>query len=266
MRKLDCLLIVALIAGAFASRCPAATVRVPEDQKTIADAIAAAGSGDTVSVAPGEYVITKPVSFLGKPITLESRGGAADTTIRMAESPLDPHRTSVVVFESGETKDSVLRGFTISGGGGTGEYSSGYGVECGRFEDRPWASGPTLEGCEIRDNMSGMACTMASPRLIGCTIAGNRQAALTFSGGTSVELTDCTITGNPWGKLELTKCTATLSGCVVSSNGAGISGSGSKLTLKDCTIAGNSSATSWPEPSATLEPISVGAPSPGNPR
>src|SRR5512137_2431049 len=77
--------------------------------------IDAAADGDTVLVKPGEYVITEPITFKGKAITVKSEGGADVTTIRMAETPADPNRASVVVFENGESNASVLEGFTLTG-------------------------------------------------------------------------------------------------------------------------------------------------------
>jgi pectin methylesterase-like acyl-CoA thioesterase len=72
------------------------------DFTDIQSAIDAARDGDSVLVKPGEYVIEEPISFKGKTITVKGEAGAEGTTIRMAETPADPDRASVVVFESGE--------------------------------------------------------------------------------------------------------------------------------------------------------------------
>ena len=92
------------------------------DCGSIQAGIDAAAHGDTVLVAPGEYVITEPVSFLGKAITVMSEAGRDETTIRMGTladtNRADPERASVVVFENGETAESVLEGFTVAGGAG----------------------------------------------------------------------------------------------------------------------------------------------------
>ena len=79
--------------------------------------IDAAIGGDTVLVALGEYIITEPISFRGKAITVQSEAGLDQTTIRMG-IPVDPKRASVVVFENNETDSSILDGFTITGGTG----------------------------------------------------------------------------------------------------------------------------------------------------
>jgi hypothetical protein len=91
------------------------------DYTEIQSAIDAASDGDTLLVRPGEYMITEPITFLGKEITLRGELGSADTTIRMSESPSDPARASVVLFENGESEASVRLGLTLTGGRGRGE-------------------------------------------------------------------------------------------------------------------------------------------------
>ena len=86
------------------------TIRVPADQPTIQGGIDAAAPGDTVLVAPGTYV--ERVDFLGKAITLTSEAGPAATVI-------DGNAGGVVVtFRSGEGPGAILKGFTVTNGGG----------------------------------------------------------------------------------------------------------------------------------------------------
>ena len=49
-----------------------ATLRVPDDYAAIQAAVDASADGDTVLVAPGQYVITEPITFRGKAITVGS--------------------------------------------------------------------------------------------------------------------------------------------------------------------------------------------------
>ncbi len=63
---------------------------------------------DEIVVAPGTYFET--INFLGKAITLKSSAGAAVTTIDAQAAG------SVVTCNSGEGLDTVLDGFTITGG------------------------------------------------------------------------------------------------------------------------------------------------------
>jgi predicted outer membrane repeat protein len=250
------------------------------DFSTIQVGIDAAVDGDTVLVGPGEYVITEPVTFQGKAITVRSEEGRDETTIRM-DTPADPKRGSVVVFENNETNTSVLEGFTITGGSG--------GI---RFD----ASSGTVSNCSILHNTAeyagGIFCAHpCSPRLIGCIIAENSapggsgggvfiwdEASLTlinciimdnsakdFGGGlccynnASMTLTDCIISGNSitgatallagyGGGVSCTENSSlTLTNCTISKNSAGFSAGGvmcykSSAILKDCIITENSAA------------------------
>ena len=98
---------------------------MPADYSTIQTGIDAARSGDTVVVAPGEYVITTPIDFRGRWITVVSETGPEETVIKMSDRLSDLETTSVVVFISGERNESVLSGFTITGGKGNKWYNTG---------------------------------------------------------------------------------------------------------------------------------------------
>jgi hypothetical protein len=103
------------------------------DFTAIQPAIDTAQAVDTVLVKAGEHVITEPISFRGKEITVRAEAGPEATTIRMSETPANPNWASVVVFESGETAASRLDGFKLTGGNGP----IGSGVPC-------HSSSPTL--------------------------------------------------------------------------------------------------------------------------
>jgi hypothetical protein len=90
------------------SLCGGATINVPGDFPTIQGGIDAAVDGDTILVAPGDYVITSPITFRGKALTLESVSGPEETKILMSDTPDNPERASVVVFESGEGELHVI--------------------------------------------------------------------------------------------------------------------------------------------------------------
>ena len=93
-------------------------------QYEIQSLIDAAEDGDTLLVTPGEYVITGPIDFKGKAITLRAENGPEETTIRMSDTPAERHRASVVIFENGEREGAVLEGFTLTGGKQSGVYFS----------------------------------------------------------------------------------------------------------------------------------------------
>jgi len=84
-------------------------INVPADQPTIQAGIDGASDGDTVLVAPGTY--RENINFKGKAITVKSTSGRASTTIEAASAG------SVVTFNSGESLNSVLNGFTLRNGG-----------------------------------------------------------------------------------------------------------------------------------------------------
>jgi hypothetical protein len=76
---------------------------------TIQSGIDAANTGDTVLVAPGTY--NENINFNGKAINVISSGGEASTIIDGGQ------KAPAVIFDTSETRASVLSGFTIQHGG-----------------------------------------------------------------------------------------------------------------------------------------------------
>ena len=106
-RALACGLAVLLLS--LAGRVSdAATLRVPFDHETIAAAVAAAESGDVISLAAGDHVVDEPIRIEGLELRIESEAGPAATRIvdnaRMV--PLDDF-----VFDVRSTG----QGFSLSG-------------------------------------------------------------------------------------------------------------------------------------------------------
>lgn len=101
--------LLALLPLFAAHLAPAATIHVPADQSTIQAGINAANTGDTVLVAPGTYF--ENIDFNGKAITVTSSGGAASTILDGGQ------KAPAVLFDKGETRASILSGFTIQHGG-----------------------------------------------------------------------------------------------------------------------------------------------------
>ncbi len=88
---------------------------------TIQSAVNNANNGDTIIVSPGSY--RENINFLGKAVTLRSQDpnnpSIVAATIIDGNQPADPNKGSVVTFSSGEKNNSVLTGFTITGGTGS---------------------------------------------------------------------------------------------------------------------------------------------------
>ena len=233
----------------------------------IQPAIDAAADGDTVLVAPGEYVITEPINFnrtteFGTPaknLRLRSESGPDSTIIQMSDEPTDLDRASVVIFEHGETGDSILAGFTVTGGTGTKVGKEIFLAEL------PWEkagggilcrnnSSPTIANCMIFENSAdraggGVACgSGCSPTLRNCTISENSSeysggGVLSFNLSSSPILENCTIRRNlaysgggvsSGSSVTLTNCR--IIGNYAREDGGGFSGRG---TLNDCFISGN---------------------------
>jgi parallel beta-helix repeat protein len=99
----------------------AESLYVPSQHSTIQSAIDAAINGDTIIVSPGVYL--ENINFKGKAITVQSTDpnnpNVVAATIINGSSPTDPNFGSVVIFKSGEDNNSILAGFTITGGTGS---------------------------------------------------------------------------------------------------------------------------------------------------
>lgn len=240
----------------------------PADFDNIQAGIDAAENGDTVLVAPGEYVSSTPITLRGKAITVQSQDGPDVTTIRMSDSPADPDRASVAVFESGETEFSVLDGFTVSAGQGclwkptpSYSYQAGGGIFC-------IDSSPTITRCIISENNAvtrqdtqgvggGVVLARSSAVMTHCMIHQNR--ATHFGGGVfisqeSARITDCVISENTVYHadsqaggvfLRGASCRAQLLRCTVSANSAMHAGAGIQVStdaqpsFKDCLVSYN---------------------------
>jgi len=154
-----------LLIGSFILFCVQAQGRVlyvPDEYPKIQSAINDANDWDTVIVSAGRY--QENINFLGKAITVQSTDpndpNVAAGTIIDGNAPADSNFGSVVTFNSGENANSVLSGFTITGGTGSWLLVSwefqglrwnrcGGGVVCYNM------SGPTISKNVFVDNTAG---------------------------------------------------------------------------------------------------------------
>ncbi|HAB18669.1 MAG TPA: hypothetical protein DCE44_19780 [Verrucomicrobiales bacterium] len=179
------------------------TLRVPRDYPTIQSAIDAAGVyGDTVVVLPGIYRET--VFFRGKRVLVTSEQGPEVTRIQ------PPTGAVAVVINSGETRESELRGFTLENGAG--------GIEIGGSE-------PTVTGNVIINNGYGINCGFASPlirsnRIANSTIRnGPFQGAGIYIGGAAAAVVEANlIEGNAHGLILWSAGTPTIRNNIIRQN------------------------------------------------
>ncbi|HCO94291.1 MAG TPA: hypothetical protein DIU00_10120 [Phycisphaerales bacterium] len=233
------------------------------DFNNIQAGLDAANDGDTVLVAPGEYIIKEPITFQGKAIIVKSEAGPDVTIIRMG-TPVDTNHGSVVVFENNETDASVLEGFTITGGTGSWLHSESAWVGGGIYLD---GSSGTVTNCCVRQNRANgggggvMVWSGSSLTVINCEVlqntAKNGGGVMVYS-DSSITMANCVIRGNsatgdtPYvagyggGLCCLESSLLVLTDCSVVKNSAGIGSGGIQcsnnclLTLANCIIMENS--------------------------
>ena len=157
----------------WAAGLQASVIKVPQDQPTIQAGINAAGTGDTVLVAPGTYV--ENINFMGKAITVTSSDGPKVTIVDgNAAAP-------VAAFVKSETTSSVLSGFTLQNGVGTFDFQyMGGGVSINN-------ASPTIKGNVIQTSSAGygggISVYFGSPIITGNTVQLNSAS---FGGGISI--------------------------------------------------------------------------------
>ncbi len=132
------------------------------DYPTIQSAIIDANDGDTVIVSPGRY--KENINFLDRAITVTSTDpndpNIVAATIIDGNEPNDVNFASTVTFNSGEDNNSVLTGFTITGGTGTWvllawEYKGQNWSRCGGGITCYNISEPTITKNIITGNVAG---------------------------------------------------------------------------------------------------------------
>jgi len=140
---------IPLLIASFLPFLGAGAVRnVPADYPSIQRAIDVSVNGDLVLVSPGVY--NESINFKRKAITLSSTN-PVDLMVVQSTIIRAVGKRSAVSFISGETPNSILTGFTITGGYGTvnADFGTsiywGAGIYCSR-------SSPTILGNIITQN------------------------------------------------------------------------------------------------------------------
>jgi len=262
-------------ALALALLVPLATAEdfVVHHGQSVQAAIDAAADGDRVLVQPGLYHET--IAFGGKAIEVIGVAGAKLTVLDATGIG-----GSVVRFDSGEGRLSVLQGFTVRGGTGSdvadGPQGVGGGVLC-------ISAAPTLRDCSIEHNSAvssggGLYFTGETPEaalLDHCTILDN-QVTLALPGGgggggvhtsrTGLVMLDCAVSGNTaWdsgGGVTISQAPAQLLRCTISDNAVRHAAGGLEIEVspqtdvlvRDCVLHHNRAGV----PAAQFAPYGVG--------
>jgi hypothetical protein len=210
------------------------------DFPEIQPAIDAAQAGDTVVVKPGEYVVVRPITFRGKNITLKAEGGPEATTIRMSDSPADPSRASVVLFEGAEGPGAILEGFTLTGGRGAlleiQTRADTLETRVGGAIAVRGGSSPTVRACTVAGNFAlvGSGIFVGA----GCGLSLEDSRVVRNSSDTEAHL----INTRPGDGIAFTlDSKGTLKRSIITENpGAGLGSYGAAaIALEDCTLSRN---------------------------
>lgn len=195
---------------------------------SIQAAIDAASDADEIVVSPGTYL--EMIDFLGKAVTLRSASGA-DVTIIDGQG-----LGSVVTCDNGEGQDTVLDGFTITGGAGTLICAP----NCVRFGGGLYnvQANPTVRSCTFSGNTAnfggGIYNLQSSPTITDCTFGGNSVSYPLPSGFGGVGAAILNEEGS----------NATITGSTFVENsafweGGAVANIASDPTLTDCTFTDN---------------------------
>jgi parallel beta-helix repeat protein len=219
-------LLAALASASGASARRTSVISVPNDYPSIQQAINAATDGDDVLVSPGTY--HERINYGSKAITVESTGGPATTVIQGDGTAV----VAVLPTPAGQTQ--VLRGFTITGGGGVsqdGGVDTGGGsalIEDNWIVGNHFCDGGAVEAAFSAATIRGNLIWRNSQS--GCT-GGSGGGGISVRGAGTAQVLDNVISGNrhgSWGGgISLFAAgTPTISGNTISNNVSGDGGGG----------------------------------------
>ncbi|MGB5925464.1 MAG: right-handed parallel beta-helix repeat-containing protein [Dehalococcoidia bacterium] len=179
------LLVVSLGLVTAAPVLAGTTVHVPGDYATIQEAIDAAGSGDTIMVAAGDY---HAFVVEGKPnINIISTEGATVTTANLI-TPLPVVGNAWVMAAVYESQNVNIEGISFDGTGGSGKpvaVGIAYVDSTGRIADL------TVENVIATSLGAGVAIIgdvgSSTVEMTGATICSNDNAGIYVCGGSTLE-------------------------------------------------------------------------------
>jgi len=157
-------------------------LNVPSQYATIQEAIDAAMPGQIVEVEPGTYTSTGSsiINPGGKAITIRCSTPGAEAVLDGENS------RCVIVCDSGESSDTVIEGFRITGGNST----EAGGIYC--YQSNPHISDCIIEGNYSSSGGGGIKCRYSDPIITNCIISNNDGL---HSGGILISQSNPIITG-----------------------------------------------------------------------
>ena len=227
------------------------------DASTIKEAVELASDGDEILVHPGMHE-TATVDLLGKALYIHSVGGPDVTLVSL---PSEAH-APVLLFQSGETSNTLVEGMTLVGLPNTPPPDGGGAVV---VQD----SSPLIRDCTFRDFFAVLGGAVlcigsgAAPEFEHCTFFDNwcvSGGALIVREGAAVRLVDCSLLANAaqyrggavavgeGGTLEMVGCFAA-SNFMTMTPGSDAAflfcASGSEAQLTGCTITTSALFEEW---------------------
>ncbi len=225
-------------------------INIPADYPSIQQGINAATDDEIVLVQSGTYL--ENIDYHGKNIIVASLFFTTQDTAYISQTIIDGSQGgTVVTFDSGESQDAILSGFTITNGHSS---TSGGGISC-IYGSTPHLDNLCITGNSAQYNGGGIICGgSASPSLKDVVIksnsAGGDGGGIYCYNNCSPSLENVTISDNSssyhgGGICCLQYCSPNLNAVTISSNsandGGGIFCAGkSNLNLLSVTIDSNS--------------------------
>jgi hypothetical protein len=151
-------------------------------------AIYDANDGDEIVVSLGTY--DENINFLDKNVTVRS-SSPNDPAVVAATVIHGRHRGPAVTFSSGQTRDCILTGFTITGAH-KGPVNKG-AISCRDLGQ----TGPAISNCVIADNNGpGIYANNSGPAISRCTITANEDDGIELHPESHPTVTNCIIARN----------------------------------------------------------------------
>ena len=195
---------------------------------SIQQAIDAAVDGDEIVVGLGTY--NEAINFNDKAITLRSSDPTNPDVVANTIIDANGIHNQVVTCDNNETSDTVLSGFTITGGKFKGMSN--------------YQSSPTVSYCTFNGNgQDGMYNTDCNPTVTNCRLSGNGFSGMYNWAGSSPTVINCLLSDNgSSGMANINSSNPKVINCTISNNTSfGMQNTNSSsLTVSNSIIWGNS--------------------------